>query len=440
MSWIAKPTLALVFLFSSLNALAQHSGHEKQPEMKAMDHQMTGKMPMGPADCKENEVWDYSMASCRQLAMAGMPMNMWMIHGNAFLVQTIEEGSRGRNRFAVPNMLMTEAGRSVDDKQYIDVNLMMTFERWTFPKDGYPEVYQIGERNEDDQPYIDGQHPHSSPVMGLTFSDTIRLGEGKDHLRLFFAPRGQATEGPTAFMHRPSGMINPDAPLGHHVGQDVSHITSTVLGASLGIGKARFEASAFNGTEPEPSKVDLPMGPLNSYAGRLIYEFSNDASVMASAGVVKDPEPHDPTLDKVYRYSASAYVQHHLDSGWMLHDAFVFGLVNNSDHISALRSFLYEFWLHSDKPSNYWGRIEFVERTASQLGIVTTTALDPRWVTAITAGYTYDVLKFEESKIGVGASVTKNLSPSQFRDAYGGDPWAGKIFVQLSGMKMGNFN
>lgn len=433
--------LLLIPLLSALGAFAQHNEHGGQAQTKNMSLKNHSKMPMRAGDCDENQTWDYSMGSCRQLAMADMPMSMWMVHGNAFLVQTFQEGPRGRNRIAAPNMVMAEAGRSVGSKHFIDVNLMLTAERWTFPKEGYPELYQIGERNEDEKPYIDGQHPHSSPIMGLTFSDTIRLGDGKDHLRLFFAPRGQATEGPTAFMHRPTGMINPDAPLGHHIGQDVSHITSTVFGASLGLGRTRIEASAFNGTEPEPSKVDLPLGTLNSYAGRLIYEFSDNVSAMASAGYFKEPESHDPTLDKVYHYSASVYVQHHLSSGWMFHDAFIFGVVNNYDHISALRSFLYEFWLHSESPSNYWGRIEFVERSASQLGITTAAdPLKPRGVTALTAGYTYDILKFENSKFGLGASVTKNISPSEFRDSYGGDPWSGKIFVQLGGMKMGDFS
>lgn len=433
--------LSLIFILCGTNAFAQHMEHGEPPPTKNTSPEKHSKMPMGPADCDENQAWDYSMGSCRQLAMAGMPMSMWMLHGNAFLVQSFQEGPRGRNRFSAPNMAMAEVGRSVGNKHYIDMNLMLTAERWTFPKEGYPELYQIGERNEDEKPYIDSQHPHSSPIMGLTFSDTIRLGDGKDHLKVFFAPRGQATEGPTAFMHRPTGMVNPDAPLGHHVGQDVAHITSTVLGASLGLGKTRIEASAFNGTEPEPSKVDLPLGTLNSYAGRLIYEFSDDVSAMASAAYVKEPESHDPTLDKVYHYSASVYVQHHLSSGWMLHDAFIFGVVNNYDHVSSLRSFLYEFWLHSESPSNYWGRIEFVERTAFELGITTSAdPLKPHGVTALTAGYTYDVLKFENSKLGLGASVTKNISPSEFRDSYGGDPWSGKIFVQLSGMKMGDFS
>src|SRR5262249_45983389 len=159
---------------------------------------------------------------------------------------------------------------------------MGTFERWTFPDRGYPELLQIGETDENGVPFIDAQHPHSSPIMGLTLSDTIRLetSREKDYLKFFFAPRGESTDGPIAFMHRPSGMANPDAPLGHHVGQDVGHISSTVIGASLKLGETRIEASTFNGTEPEPDKVDLPLGPPNSYAVRLIEEFSPAVAAM----------------------------------------------------------------------------------------------------------------------------------------------------------------
>lgn len=421
-----------ICLISSL-ASAQHS----HSGMNSTSH----KMAMSAKDCTKDQVWDHSMGSCRQLAMLNMPMAMWMVHANAFLVQTASQGPRGYDYFAAPNILMLEGGKSAGDRHYLDVNLMLTLERWTFPKSGYPETFQIGEKNENEQPYIDAQHPHSSPIMGLTLSDTIRLGEGTDYLRLFIAPRGQATEGPTAFMHRPTGMINPDAPLGHHIGQDVSHITSTVVGSSLGLGKTVFEISAFNGTEPEPAKVDLPVGPLNSYAGRIIYQFSEDVTLMASGAFVKDPEPHDPTLEKVTRYTLSSSVQHGFDSGWMLHNTFIYGLIHNYDHIGSLRSLLYEFWLHSsDSPSNFWGRIEVLERTGSQLGITVGSDLStPKWISAVTAGYTYDLVKFESSKVSLGGSITKSIAATEFKDAYGGDPLSGKIFIQIGGMKMGSF-
>jgi hypothetical protein len=333
---------------------------------------------------------------------------------------------------------MGDIGSSLGERHYINLDLMLTFEKWTFPSSGYPELLQIGEADENDKPYIDAQHPHSTPLMGLTFSDTIRLGNGKDHLKLFFAPRGQATEGPIAFMHRASGLINPDAPLGHHIGQDVAHITSTVLGSSLGINKTRFEVSVFNGTEPEPAKVDLPIGKINSYAGRIIYQFTDNIYAMASAAYIKNPEPHDVEIKKLYRYSSSIYYKKRFSSEWVLENTFIFGLVNYYDHFSKLRSFGEEFLIRSmDLPHNFWGRIEVLERGATELQI--TGPPDPEWIKAITAGYTYDFWKNEIYKTGIGISLTKNIIPEDFQNSYGQDPLSGKIFLQFQAMKMSNW-
>ncbi|MBC7714880.1 MAG: hypothetical protein H7177_16150 [Rhizobacter sp.] len=390
---------------------------------------------MSPKDCSEMLAWDFETASCQPLAMPGMPSSMWMIHGNTFAVQSFMESPRGRNQFSVPNMIMGDIGTSVGKKNYVNLDLMMTFEKWTFSDRGYPEFLQIGETDKDDLPYVDAQHPHSSPVMGLTLSDTLSLGN-KDHIKFYFSPRGQPTEGPVAFMHRQTGMVNPDAPLGHHIGQDVSHISSTVLGTSFHLGKFTLEASVFNGTEPEPTKVDLPIDKLNSHAERLIYEFTDDLYAMASASYVKDPESHDLSLKRIYRYSSSIYYQKKFESGLMFHNTFIFGLVNFYDHYSKLRSFGNEFLLHSmDLPHNFWGRIELLERGASQLRIEATN--NPKWVEAFTMGYTYDICKFDNGKIGIGGSITKSIIPSVFENAYGTDPLSGKIFIQLSGMKMG---
>lgn len=433
----------LCALLLSSEAHSQHEGHasdmpmsaEKTSETTHSEHSMQKDRPMGPADCSETEFWEYNAGMCFPLPMPGM--SMAMVHGNAFLVGIAEEGPRGKKTLASPNMLMADVGKTIGDRHYANVNLMLTFERWTFPREGYPELLQIGEENEDGVPYIDAQHPHSSPIMGLTFSDTIRLGSGKDHLKIFFAPRGQATDGPIAFMHRPSGSVNPDAPLGHHIGQDVSHITSTVLGFSLGLGPTRYELSTFNGQEPEPAKVDMPVKTPDSYGARVIHELSESWSIMASAAVAKDPEPHDPTIARVDRYSVSTYNQFHLESEWMLHNSFVFGLVNGYEHVGALRSLLEEFWLHSDSPNQYWGRLELVERTPGQL-LVSGVAdpAKPQWVSALTAGYTRKLYSRQNTDVGVGFSMTKNFLPTGFRDAYGGEPISGKVFLQLTGMKM----
>jgi hypothetical protein len=367
--------------------------------------------------------------------MAGMPMRMLMAHGNAFFTQTWESGPRGRNAFTVPNMFMVDAGTSLGDRQYLNLDYMGTLEKWTYPSNGYPELLQIGEDQANGQPFLDAQHPHSSPIMGLTLSDTVSFGGGEDHAMLWFAPRGESTDGPIAFMHRITGMANPDAPLGHHVGQDVGHISSTVIGGAVRFSNTTFEFSTFHGTEPNPTEVNLPIGNPNSYAARLIQQLTPELYAMASAAFVKAPEPSNPDSN-VWRYSASLYGNWHCPSGWSISNSLIWGHILGYDRASSLDSFLEEFLLRKGF-DHYWGRLEILQRTPSELEIATNG--DPNrgiWVTALTLGYTRDFAKFEAMDFGLGGSISHDFLAAPFRGAYGGNPWSGKIFVQLSGMKM----
>jgi hypothetical protein len=404
-----------------------------------------GPSAYADGNCNHMEVWDYPMSMCMPLAMAGMPMKMIMVHGNSFFTQTFEEGPRGQNAFSIPDMLMVDAGSSVGDRQYLAVDFMGTVEKWTLPKNGYPELLQIGEEREDGSPFLDDQHPHSSPVMGLTFSDTVSLpgflsGDSEDgrknHAKIWFAPRGESTDGPIAFMHRPTGMVNPDAPLGHHIGQDVGHISSTVLGVSMRLARTTVEVSAFHGAEPNPEAVDLPMGTIDSYAARVTEQFARHFFAMASAAYVKSPEPSEPQLDHIWRYSASAYGDASISEGWTLHETLIWGLINNYDQASSLNSFANEFWLNKDA-YNFWGRLEVLQRTPRELAITSTDDINRgRWVTAATLGYTQRLAQWEAAELGLGVSVTKDFLPAEFESTYGGDPLTAKIFLQMSGMKM----
>ncbi|MBC7457507.1 MAG: hypothetical protein H7235_04470 [Bdellovibrionaceae bacterium] len=435
----------IVFLYLTLFPILSFSQHSESH--KSSDTGLTTKKDshhiMAAADCGEMMVWDRTSLSCIAYPMADMPMGMWMVHGNAFAVQNWSEGPRGRNRFASPNMLMTDIGQSFGH-HYFNLDLMLTAERWTFPQDGNPLLLQIGEHDEDGKPYIDGQHPHSSPIMGLTFSDLISLGEGKDYIKIFFAPRGQATDGPVAFMHRPTGMVNPDAPLGHHTAQDVSHITSTVLGASLALGKYQLEFSGFNGNEPEPTKIDLPLGSINSSAVRIGYEFTDSVLAMISAAGVSASEMNSNKTMTFQRYSVSIYTNNKFGEDWMFHNALIYGQLNNHENIPALKSIGEEFlFFQKDLPHQCWGRIEMVERTAMQLGALGIMPLSdlekPHWVTALSGGYTYRILSSDNTETSIGGSLTKDILPTDFKTAYGNDPLTAKIFLRFTGMKMGEF-
>lgn len=421
----------LVFIKIS-HAQMDHSQHMQGDSAKP-----ERKYPMTVEECTENEYFDLTMSMCMPLPMENMKMAMLV--GNFFLVGFNGEGSRAKPKLSSPNMFMLDVGKTIEN-HYINIDFMGTVEKWTFPDKGYPELLQIGETDANGNPYLDAQHPHSSPIMGLTFSDTIKLGDNKDYLRLFFAPRGAATEGPLAFMHRPTAFLNPDAPLGHHIGQDVGHITSTVLGASLALGDTTYQLSTFNGKEPEPTKVDLPIGELNSQAVRVIRKFSPHLTAMVSLSYVEDPEGHQQigSHDDQRRVSASAYSTHELKN-WKLYNSLIYGNVSSYESAPRLSSIVQEFLLSQNR-KNIWTRIEFVERTARQLQISSVPHQDdPSWVTGLTIGYTHFVKKFENSDFGVGTSITKNFLPSQFESAYEGDPWSVRVFIEARGMKMWHF-
>ncbi len=383
--------------------------------------------------CEKTEVWDVGMAMCMPKPAEGKPTRMLTVRGNIFGVAASESGPRGRHAFTGPDMVMADLGASVGARHFFNLDFMGTAERWTFPRMGNPELFQIGERGANGEPFIDAQHPHSSPIMGLTFSDTIALAEN-DSLKLSFAPRGESGDGPIAFMHRVTGEVNPDAPLGHHLGQDAGHISSTVFAGSFALGATRIEASTFHGAEPEPTKVDLPLGTPNSYALRLVRDFTPAVTAMVSAAYVKNPEHDDPTIPFVARYSASAYTKCRLGS-WTLDHALIFGLITKYDHVSTLHSVGDELLFRDSVANSIFTRIEYVERTADELALPSATPDDPRGVVAATLGYTRTLAKNERGELGLGGSVTHDFLPAEFRSAYGGDPWTGKVFLRLSGLK-----
>ena len=389
-----------------------------------------------PRDCGEMAVWDVSMVMCMPISLKDMPMSMLMIHGNGFLSRVWQKGLRGRVDSFSTNMLMVDIGSSVGDSHYINLDLMLTSELWSVPSRGYPLLLQVGEYDRFGDPYIDAQHPHSSPIMGLTLSDTIRLNDHKDFLKIFIAPRGESTDGPIAFMHRLTGVVNPNAPLGHHVGQDVGHITSSLIGGTLKLGQNRFEASIFNGSEPMPSRVDLPIKKPDSFSFRYIRETDDQGFAMISFANVDASHPGEVDRHMQQRYSFSHYLQRSLGDRWGLYHSFIFGGVSGDHQVPFLSSFADEF-LFKDETNRIWGRVEALQRTSGQLkSFGSEQSTERSWVYAFSLGYTRRLWFWQGAELNAGAMLTQNILPTELRASYGGHPYAFQVLIQLGGMHM----
>lgn len=383
----------------------------------------------GPMQCSTGCEWNSTHGMCMPSVGARTNLNF---HVNQFLVTSSGSGPRGRNSVSAPNMWMLEADHQLTSRNTISVNWMGTTDKWSIPKSGYPLLLQTGEADAQGRPYIDAQHPHTSPIMGLTFSDIIQLDDaGKKKLTFFFAPRGEATAGPRAYMHRPSAEISPDAPLGHHL-QDVFHIASTVVGTRLKINNTELEASVFSGVEPSPGEVTLDMHKPDSYAFRATHDISDKVSVGGSYARVKAQDRiesgyAEPETEKVL---AAWVTTRHLIGSGQLSNSVIVGS-KSSVHDGRLNSFLEEFVYELGK-NKFFGRVELVQRTPEELNIeITDGRTGAQWVKPITFGYARTIYSSGSTSLDLGSSVTKTYLPKDFRSTYGGNPVQAKAFLKL---------
>ncbi len=387
--------------------------------------------------CAPHESWDYAMAMCMPENDAGSESVALSAQFNAFGMFAIAQGPRGVDAWAAPNMVMVDLGQSVGASHFLNLELMGTTELWTYPRHGYPELLQIGEERSDGTPYVDAQHPHSSPIMGLTLSDSFTIGQSGT-LKVFFAPRGESTDGPVAFMHRDSARDNPDAPLGHHVGQDVGHISSTVIGAQLALGRLSVEGSVFNGTEPSPTILKMTVGALNSQAIRFTYALTPEHRTMVSWAHVQQYDPQYPGTESATRLSASLYDRFSAGELDTVDHSLIVGSISRHPGGSSLTSFLDETVMTRGK-SDLWARIEILQRLASELGLMVPEqrSMDPsRWVSAFTLGYTHWSTRAGPVQVGIGSSITIDALPRVWAAPYGGQtPWTFRLMVQIRGFR-----
>jgi hypothetical protein len=391
---------------------------------------------ISPDGCGTEGYFHFGMAMCLSRPRAAGRFS-GMAMGNLFLALDAVQGPRGDLQIAAPDWAMFNLGVDLARWNRLELDVMLTAERWLFPSRGYPLLLQIGEADDRGRPFIDAQHPHSSPLMGLELTDVVSFSAAHTRiLRVFFAPRGESTDGPIAMMHRPTGTVNPDAPLGHHIGQDVGHITSTVLGASLYLGGTLVEASTFVGREPSPTKVDLPLGTPDSFAVRVAQHLGRHFTTAASVAYVNDPEG-EPGIPSEVRVSASGYTQWNLPLGWRAHGTLIWGGITNYDHANFLSSITGE-WLFLDEANALWGRVEVLERTPAELAI--TPSVSPNnglWVGALTAGYTRRLASLWAFDVSIGGSATLSFLPNAFAGTYGGNSvMSGKLFLEARLMKM----
>jgi hypothetical protein len=364
---------------------------------------------------------------------------MFMLHYNAFLRYNNQDftnkGSRGDSKIDAPNWLMFMGQRKVAKSGLFHFNSMFSLDAVIAGGSGYPLLFQSGETYKG-QPLVDRQHPHDLfSELSISYSHSFTQ---KVDLFAYLAYPGEPALGPVAFMHRPSALNNPDAPLSHHW-IDATHITFGVATLGIRLGQFKIEASSFTGREPNEKRFDFDKPRFDSRSGRISYNPSKNWAFQMSHAFLESPEELHIDED-VNRTTASAVFSKSFMNNSLFNATATWG-VNKVKNHEEEHAFLLEASWNKNKLALY-SRYEYVQKSVEELVLDETVyghdVIFP--VNAITFGFSYDLLNLNKARIAAGGQFSLYSADKKLENLYGKNPMAAEVYIRLypSLMKMSN--
>lgn len=454
--------LVLASLFIHQSILAQHEHHhmadttkplQQVADTSMMDHQhMEGaKMPMQHGMSMSHFLSrNLSMnrngsgtgwlpdASPMYGYMFHTPKWMYMLHGNLFLRYNNQDignkGSRGNSEVDAPDWLMFMGQRTVGKNGLFHFSTMFSLDAPLGGGDGYPLLFQSGEAYKG-AAIVDRQHPHDL-ISELSVSYAQSLSKKAD-VYIYIGYPGEPALGPVAFMHRPSALSNPDAPISHHW-IDATHITFGVATLGVRYGQFKLEGSSFTGREPDDNRYDFDKPRFDSWSGRLSFSPSANWSMQVSHGFIKSPELLHGDED-VRRTTASAIYSKTFAGNSLLNATAVWGVNKTQGHEGEHAALLEGEW--RKKRLALYSRYEWVQKSLEELSLDEAVyghdAVFP--VNALTVGGSYDVLRFGQTRLAGGAQFTFYHADDRLDPLYGKNPKALEVYLRIypSMMRMG---
>jgi hypothetical protein len=360
---------------------------------------------------------------------------MTMYHGFINTVYDHQGGPRGDNLAFSESMFMAMASRPLGNGT-LGLRAMVSLDP-VIGKRGYPLLFQTGETADGHNALVDRQHPHDL-LMELSASYSLNLGNGSSAFVYAGLP-GEPALGPPAFMHRVSGMDNPEAPLTHHW-LDSTHITFGVVTAGYVWRDVKLEASSFNGREPDQFRWNVETRKLDSASARLSWNPSADWSLQVSHGRLKSPESLEPDV-MVHRTTASAMVQKTI-GGMPTQTTLAWGR-NRHDPGTATNAYLLESSIRVRPDTTVFGRFESVQNgelfghghsddDSAGAGGAVTGALQDRVfnIKKLSVGVVHDFAQLGPVKFGVGGVASAFAKPAALDTVYGDSPSAWMLFFR----------
>jgi len=436
-------SLMVGLLFLSGTVFAQTHGHQEMAK-DSISHENHQKMEMHDrAQMHHPESVPMSNAFSLNLPMnrngsgtAWLPDNspmfgymlhskkwMYMIHGSIFLTYNKQDigdvGTRGDAKFYAPNWLMAMGQTQIGQRGLFRFSAMMSLDPLTVGGAGYPLMFQSGETWKG-VPLVDHQHPHDL-FSELSVAYTYMISDDADVFAYLGYP-GEPAFGPVAFMHRPSSLYNPDAPISHHW-QDATHILFGVATLGFRFKAFKLDGSLFTGTEPDEDRYNFDTPRFNSLSARLSYNPSPAWALQVSQAWINDAHASGPRED-VNKSTASAIHSLRWGSGSALNTTAVWGYNNTvRGHHPDSHSVLLESALTLNKTAIY-GKYEWVEKSSGNLLLDESIYGDGELfaINAFTLGIQQNLGNALNTNISVGLQGSLYAVPDKLEPVYGNKP------------------
>lgn len=355
---------------------------------------------------------------------------MYMIHGNIAIrydkQDVANKGSRGSEQWNAPNWFMFMAQTNVGKKGLFHFNSMLSFDAITVGGGGYPLLFQTGESWKE-KALVDYQHPHDLfSELSVAYSYAFSK---KSDLSFYVGYPGEPALGSVAFMHRPSALANPDAPISHHW-NDGTHITFGVATIGYRFDKFKLEASSFTGREPNENRYNFDKPTFDSWSGRISFNPDKNWALQVSHGHIKSPESLHPE-ENVKRTTASATFSYPFNKGKFLNATALWGL-NKIKGQDAENAALLEADLRLMKV-DFYTRYEWVQKSREELNldenIYGQFGIYP--INAVTLGFNYDLIKAAHTRVAIGSQLSYFSADSRLNSLYGKNPISFEAFIRI---------
>ena len=346
-----------------------------------------------------------------------------MLHGYFTLVYDNQGGPRGDTKTFFESMIMGMAQRPLGGGT-LTLRAMGSLDPF-MGKSGYPLLLQTGETANGRTQLTDRQHPHDL-FMELAGVYSHPLTDKLSGF-VYLAPVGEPALGPATYMHRFSGIANPEAPIGHHW-LDSTHITFGVVTAGLVYEGIKLEASSFTGREPNQHRYDFDHPRFDSWSVRASWNPTPDWSLQVSRGHLVSPEQLTPEVNQERTTASATYNRAFKDGDWQT--TLAWGRDENNPGQTTDAVLLDS--VISNGRQTLFGRAENVDKDELFNDNAASPLHDRSFnVSKFSAGYYYTAPVQRHLMLDVGGLVSKYALPSALDTTYGSDPTSFMLFARI---------